>query len=429
MEKQYKRKKITLRLLIFLLQIFLFCFKTNGLELDIPNTVTEVNTPITIKIVLIKNDYKKILKKKNKIELKSKSDFEILNFSIRETTEQIFTNFEIKINNINENYFYLYLNNTKINNSKIKITTRFQRINPQTKFYWKIFNAEKKEVSEPIEQGNKYFLILYGEFYDDKNKILRVEYEVNHTILVTKNSKLNLKKENLTQVICFEIVALHYEKILLPSIEIFYDDLKKSYNKISIPIKYITTISKDNHSNENFQTKINNSSNLILKKTYSTEQLELAKKFFNLQVELSKNIFQFKKISELIEVKNNLGLKKTFLVIEKNIFLVGIITCIFCFIFLIVKFKFKKLITNIFLLVFFILSVFMLKKFYTDYGVVFSKDEISLKIIPEEDANNTFNLQIGETIIIKKVLNNWYYIKTATNKTGWIEQTDILKID
>lgn len=433
MEKQKQRavKKSSIRLLAFsfLVQIFSLSLAQHEPKIEISTTQVEIGETINIKILVDKNNYKNILKRKNKIELKSESDFEIINYNLKDDGKNIEATFELKLNALGENYFYIFINNKKINHSEIKINVRLAEINTETEFSWKFFRIDETNISPPIEQGKKYFLVLYGNFLNTKNRIVKIEYECPKTILLEENTTLKINQTNLTQVIAFEFMPLHYETVFLPNIDIFYTMQNSINNKITVSPVAVKTIPSET---KTLKTPI--PQNLITEKSkplkkYSVEELALAKKVYDFRTSLSENIFQVNKLKELKLAETELGLEKTFFPYIRIVYFCVIILCVLVVIILLWRYKFKSIIANLIYILLFITALFFTQKTFAQYGVLFSECEVLLKNIPEENAQSSLNLQLGETVIIEESLNNWYYIKTAENKTGWVMSNEILKIN
>lgn len=436
-KKPKEKRNNSIRLLTkqvscFIFLVFLFLQKIFSQEIIIPKTKSIVGELVSIKILLDGKNFAHLKNNADNIKIISTSEFEIVNYELKKQIDNIEVLFEIKIFSLGKNIFNIFLNTKQINQTPIIIYTSFDEINTDTKFIWKLYSREDEQLVETPVQGEKYFLILCGEFENTLTKIKKVEWYSSENILLeiiesSENIK-NITSDMLPQVISFNFVPLHYDIVNLPEIKIFYADTNQKEKTLIVPTQTLSTIK-----NTNLQKKQPLRRNLItteksLEKT-SKEKILLAKENHKLRNELNKSIFKFKNIFKINEVEKDLKIKKSFFAGEKYLnFLIFILLCL-TLLFLLIKFKLKKVLINLLTFVILILSITCLKKTFAKYAVVCGEYDVLIKIIPEANSESLVTVTAGETLIIKSVLNNWCYVKTYNGFEGWIEKENILIIE
>lgn len=445
--RRFKKTSIRLLSLVFLCELFLISAKNKTTEkssviVQASGEQVKVYESVSIKITLDLKQNKAF--NSSDIKLQSDADFEIISRRLKIYNQKLEVLFTIKIKSLGENYFYLFINNKKIEIPEIKITTKLNELNAQTKFTWKFFNKDKTEVKENIIQGGNYFLILYGDFFNDKSKIEKLEYNTPENVLIEKIDDVDIKQKNVNQVIAFNILLLQYDKVSLPKIKIFYTDENKKPATISVPEKSIKVFDMGTKQSNAISDKEKNDTLEILEsatekqksniskaetitdKKYSQSEIALAKKVYEIRKSIFKNALQIKKLRELGHSEKTLHLKNSFNPLRKIFFLCLTIIALTVFSFLLFKYKFKSIVVNAFCVFVLILSFIFIKKFFTRYGLLFSESKIMGFSIPEENAKTIRELQIGECVIIERKVDKWYYVKTSRQENFWLKENDVL---
>lgn len=436
MEKQKRKEErnntvrlLNKRKLCFVFLAFLFFQKFFSIEIIIPKTKSIVGELVSIKVLLNNKNFAHIKHNIDSFQLVSTSEFEIINCEIKKEENITEILFEIKIFSQGENIFNILFKDKQINQVPIKILTSFGEINETTKFVWKIYSYKDKSLVEKPVQGEKYFLILYGTFKNSESKITKVEWTHSENILLDAiESNKNLIAFPLTQVIGFNFIPLHYSTINLPEIKIFYSDAKKKEKTIIIPTENLSTLKNTSEQKNKPQPQSVSTSEKPLEKN-PEEKILLAKENHKLRSELNKSPFKLKNIFKINEVEKKLKIKNSFFAGKKYLSFLIFILLLLVLLFLLIKFKLKKNLIDLLALLIFILSIVSLKNYFMKYAVVCSEYDVLIKTIPETRSESVVNVAVGETLIVKSVLNNWCYVKTSNNFEGWVEEKNILFID
>lgn len=424
----------SIRLLVCIVHALMF-FQVHAFErfeISVSNENSVIGESIDIKILLDKRQYKNILKENNLVALQSQSNFKIVEQNIKEYGTTIEFRFDIKIYSLGENYFYLFINNKKINEVKIKIIVRLAEISPETKFIWKVLDLNQDEVRAPLYTGQKYFLVLYGNFLNVKNHIQKVNYHFSENMLLEENNTVHSELENFSRVISFLFIPLEGTNILLPSVEIFYTDSRSLLQRILIPEEIITVIPTSSETKTLAAEKdvAEKKYEHVIKATrkYSSEDIRSAQEIYRLRCDVNHCRNVFENIKKIGMLEKQLGIEHAFSPYPKIFYAVLTISALLSLLFLFFVFKIKKL-PLIFMSIFLLLAaLFFFKRYSMQYAVLVSDTELAVKAIPEKNSQNIFLARIGETVIIEKKYNDWYFIKTIDNKRACIEASSILEI-
>ncbi len=157
--------------------------------------------------------------------------------------------------------------------------------------------------------------------------------------------------------------------------------------------------------------------NLAKARTYSIDKIEAIPEFF---------------INTLFENFVSRFPTNTWAELGLAFFIIGIV--LFCGYFIIIKRRLRKSMfyVAIFMFAFSVLSVtfaFKTKKYVQKPGTaIIVSPTVPVKASPDYEAVDVFLLHEGSKVFLIRKLSNWYEIKLADGKQGWLEVNSIAKI-
>lgn len=429
------KKCVRLLVLVFLLSIIFISFDNDALAITVSDTAITTEQTVTIEIKIARDSYRNMLSVKNVLTLKSDASFEINTYELKEYNNIVEGLFEITISSLGESRFDVLLNDKKINQTPIKIFTVYPDIQSSTEFMWKIFTDDGTEITPPIIQGKKYFFVLYGAYHTTAHKIIDLSFEQSDTMLIEKNNTVQIPHDFLTQVAAFECVPLHYDEVQVPIVRITYATPLKAENIVSTARLSVSSIPNDSAENEavipaiSLDDKPKHVTHKPLVKKNSADKMSTAYQLYQLRSAAAKKFLHVETLTKIKQCENDLDIKKSFFPIRKQLMRIALILLCCISATLILVCRSKKLFVVFFSCVVLISIIGCFKINGDTYGVIYAEYPVTLASIPEQNAQRTVELQLGETVLIKNKTDEWCYVETCTDNSGWIKCNCLLEIN